>query len=160
MRFLISMFALASAALASSVVAQQTPAAPAAAAVTLPSITLMPEFDRVLRDYEAAWSKGDASALSELFAMDGFVMQNGKPPVRGRAAIRAAYQGSSGGNLKLRALAVETSGNVGYIIGAYGYDAAATDMGKFTLTLKRDASGKWLIFSDMDNGNRAMRPGG
>ncbi|MBB4595328.1 hypothetical protein [Xanthomonas cannabis] len=36
------------------------------------SVALPPELDRVLRDYEHAWRKGDASALVELFAEDGF----------------------------------------------------------------------------------------
>ncbi len=124
----------------------------------LPSIALAPELDRVLRDYEAAWRRGDAAALSALFAADGFVMQHGKPPVRGRAAIQAAYQGNSGGSLKLRAFAVATADTIGYIVGAYGYDGDAADMGKFTLTLKRVRGGKWLIFSDMDNASRATRP--
>jgi ketosteroid isomerase-like protein len=122
----------------------------------LPSITLAPELNRVLRDYEAAWRKSDAAALSELFSEDGFVLQSGKPPARGRAAIKAVYQGQ-GGALRLRALAVVTADTVGYIIGAYGYGNDTTDMGKFTLTLKRPRGGKWLIFSDMDNGNRAPR---
>jgi uncharacterized protein (TIGR02246 family) len=132
---------------------------PAAASAQLPSITLKPELDRVLRDYETAWAKGDAPALAALFSEDGFVMQNGKPPVRGRAAIQAAYTGSSGGQLKLRALAVSTADTIGFIVGAYGYNDSS-DMGKFTLTLKRPRGGKWLIFSDMDNGSSPpRRPG-
>lgn len=123
----------------------------------LPSIALPPELDRVLRDYEAGWRKGDAPALAALFSENGFVMQNGKPPVRGRAAIQSAYQSGAGGQLKLRALAVATADTIGYIIGAYGYDASGVDMGKFTLTLKRQRGGKWLIFSDMDNGNAPPR---
>ncbi|MBC8085977.1 MAG: nuclear transport factor 2 family protein, partial [Phycisphaerae bacterium] len=121
---------------------------------------LSPELDRVLRDYEAAWRKGDAPALAALFAIDGFVMQNGKPPVRGRPAIQAAYSGASGGELKLRALAVATADTIGYIVGAYGYGDGVADVGKFTLTLKRPRGGKWLIFSDMDNGSSPpRRPG-
>jgi Domain of unknown function (DUF4440) len=137
--------------------AAQQPAA--AAPKQLPSVSLVPELDRVLRDYEAAWRKGDASALAALFAEDGFVMQNGKPPVRGRAAIQAAYQGNSGGPLNLRALAFATTDTIGYIVGAYGYNNDPVDTGKFTLTLKRARGGKWFIFSDMDNGNRPPRAG-
>ena len=112
-------------------------------------------------NYEAAWRRSDAAALAALFAEDGFVMQNGKPPVRGRAAIKTADEGSAGGPLKLRALAVATADTIGYMVGAYGYEGSgATDMGKFTLTLKRQRGGKWLIFSDMDNGDAARRPGG
>jgi ketosteroid isomerase-like protein len=31
------------------------------------------------------------------------------------------------------------------------------DVGKFTLTLRKGADGRWLIVSDMDNGNRPSR---
>ena len=72
--------------------------------------------------------------------------------VRGKAAIEEAYRGSGGGPLALRAVAFATEGSVGYIIGAYATNPGEPDRGKFTLTLKREA-GKWLIFSDMDNGN-------
>jgi len=125
----------------------------------LPSIALPPELDRVLRDYERSWRSGDAAALAGLFAEDGFVLQGGRPPVRGRAAIGAAYAGQ-GGPLHLRALAYATADTVGYIIGAYGYGDDATDIGKFTLTLRRARGGRWLIFSDMDNPSvRPRRPG-
>ena len=120
---------------------------------SLPSVTLPSSLDRVLRDYESAWRNRDAAALAALFTEDGFVLQGGRPPVHGREAITAAYTGSGGGTLRLRALAFATADSIGYIIGAYGYDAARPDVGKFTLTLRRNAAGRWLIASDMDNGN-------
>jgi len=123
----------------------------------LPSVQLPPELDRVLRDYERAWRASDAAALAELFAEDGFVLQGGRSPVRGRAAIQRAYTGMGGGPLRLRALAFATADTVGYIIGAYGYGDGPGDMGKFTLTLRRFAAGRWLIFSDMDNGSLPAR---
>lgn len=118
-----------------------------------PSVTLPPELARVLTDYEAAWSKKDPTALAGLFAENGFVLPNGNPPVRGRAAIQKFYTGH-GGPLSLRALAYATEGGVGYIIGGYTDAAGKPDIGKFTLTLKKGADGRWLILSDMDNGNR------
>lgn len=131
--------------------AQASHAAPAPA--PLPSVTLPPELDRVLRDYEAAWQRRDAGALSELFAEDGFVLAQGQAPVRGRAAIRAAYAGA-GGPLALRALAYAVEGNLGYLLGAFAPRAGAPDAGKFTLTLRRSPDGRWLIVSDMDNPNQ------
>ena len=122
----------------------------------LPSVTLPPELARVLTDYEAAWRAKDAAALARLFAEDGFVLQRNKPPVRGRDAIEKAYAGA-GGALALRALAYATEGPVGYIIGGYAARAGEPDNGKFTLTLKKAPNGKWLIMSDMDNGNRPPR---
>ena len=148
---------------AGSLRAQDPPAspAPAPAPTPLPSVTLPPELDRVLRDYERAWRAGDAPGLAALFAEDGFVLQGGRQPVRGRAGIQSAYAGQAGGPLRLRALAFATADGIGYILGAYGYGDAPGDMGKFTLTLRRGTDGRWLIFSDMDNpSQRPQRPGG
>ena len=122
-------------------------------AAELPSVALPPALARVLRDYERAWRAGDAAALAALFTPDGFVLQGGRPPVRGRAAIRAAYAGAGGGALRLRALAHATADSVGYLLGGYRYGEASRDEGKFTLTLRRAADGRWLIASDMDNPN-------
>jgi ketosteroid isomerase-like protein len=118
-----------------------------------PTAELPPELARVLTDYETAWAARDAKALAALFVEDGFVLPSGRPPVRGRAAIESHYQGH-GGPLSLRALAYATEGPVGYILGGYTSERGREDDGKFTLTLKKDASGKWWIFSDMDNSNR------
>jgi len=122
-----------------------------------PSVQLPPELDRVLRDYEQAWSRGDAPALAKLFAEDGFVLSPGRPMVRGKAAIEQAYRDNHGAPLALRAVAFAAEGKVGYIIGAYADHPGERDRGKFTLTLHRESSGRWLIVSDMDNGNQPRR---
>ena len=124
----------------------------------LPSVKLPPELARVLTDYEAGWRAGDGEALARLFAEDGFVLPNGAPPVRGRAAIQRYYKGP-GGALVLRAFAFATEGPVGCIIGGFSRQEGQPDIGKFTLTLRGGGDGRWLIFSDMDNGNRPARRG-
>jgi ketosteroid isomerase-like protein len=126
-----------------------SPAPPPAA---LPSVSLPAPLARVLTGYEVAWRSKDAAALASLFAEDGFVLPSGAPPVRGRAGIEKHYAGQ-GGPLALRALAFATEGPVGYIIGAYAREKDGPDIGKFTLTLRQDDTGRWLIMSDMDNGN-------
>ena len=118
-----------------------------------PSVTLPPELDRVLRDYEKAWGARDAKGLAQLFAEDGWVLPNGGSPVKGRAAIEK-YYAPHGGPLALRALAYAAEGKAGYVIGAYAGKAGAPDEGKFTLTLRKGSDGRWLIVSDMDNTNR------
>jgi ketosteroid isomerase-like protein len=129
----------------------------AAMAAPLPSVPLPAELARVLTDYEKAWQNKDAAALAALFADDGFVLPSGAPPVRGRAEI-ARHYGGQGGPLALRALAFATEGAVGYIIGGYARQPGEADAGKFTLTLRRAPEGRWLIVSDMDNGNSRPRP--
>lgn len=123
------------------------------AVAPLPSVELPAERARVLREYERAWQARDSAALANLFAEDGFVLQNGQAPVRGRDAIRQAYA-KSGGPLSLRALAYSTDGTTGYIIGAYAQTADTPDIGKFVLALRRVAADRWLIVADIDNSNR------
>ena len=130
--------------------AQGTPPPP------LPSVTLPPEVDRVLRDYERHWAAGDEAALAALFTEDGFVLQNGRMPIRGREAIRQAYAEWSG-PLRLRAMGYAVGDLVGYIVGGYRYGDAPEDAGKFTLALRRTPGGPWLIASDMDNFNTMPR---
>jgi ketosteroid isomerase-like protein len=125
----------------------------ATTAADSPSITLPPELDRVLRDYEKGWAGKDPQGLSRLFSEDGFALMSGTNGARGRPAIAAIYA-SAGGELKLRAIAYSTEGSTGYIIGAYRYGTATADMGKFVLALRKGADGKWLIAADIDNGNR------
>ncbi len=133
--------------------AQQAPATQ-----SLPSVVLPPAVDRVLRDYEKAGQARDAAALASLFTEDGFVLSNGKPPVRGRAAIKQAYA-DGGGPLALRALAYSLDGATGYIIGAYAGTKDSPDEGKFILALNKDRKRRWLIAADIDNTNsRPKRP--
>ena len=119
----------------------------------LPSVTLPPELDRVLRDYEREWQGKLARGLAALFTEDGFVLQPGRLPVRGRAGLTEVYAGAGGG-LSLRALAFAAADTVGYIIGAYAPERGAPDIGKFILALRREPGKPWKIAADMDNGNR------
>lgn len=155
LRSLLASMLLSGLLLAVPVIAQQ-PAAPLP--ISLPDVPLPAALDRVLRDYEQAWRTGDAKALAGLFAENGFILQSNQPPVRGRAAIEAAYAGQGSSPLRLRALAYAAEESTGYIIGAYTYGNNVGDTGKFTLTLKRVAGGPWMIVSDMDNTNAPPRP--
>ena len=118
-----------------------------------PTVKLPADLARVLTDYEAAWQSRDAAGLARLFAEDGFVLPNGGPPVRSRAAIQKHYAGA-GGPLSLRAIEFAAEGRVGYIIGCYGSSPGQPDAGKFTLTLRKGSDGRWLIVSDMDSANQ------
>jgi ketosteroid isomerase-like protein len=118
-----------------------------------PSVDLPTGLDRILRDYEREWKAGNATALAELFTENGFALPSGRPPFRGREAIAEAY-GQAGGNLSLRALSFRTDGKVGFIIGAYSYDASAGDSGKFVLAIEKSPEGRWLIAADIDNSTR------
>jgi Domain of unknown function (DUF4440) len=147
--------------LAAGSVAAQTPSPspspfPSVSPTALPSITLPASLARVLTDYEVAWGRKDAAALAALFAEDGFVLSSGVPAVRGRAAIERHYTGQ-GGPLALRAFAYATRGPIGTIVGGFARAKGEPDIGKFTLTLVKGPQGRWLIQSDMDNGNARSR---
>ncbi|MEX2154607.1 MAG: nuclear transport factor 2 family protein [Gemmatimonadaceae bacterium] len=125
----------------------------------LPSVTLPPDLERVLRDYERFWRAGDAASLAGIFTEDGFIARPGGW-IRGRDAIRQAYQAMAGGDLRLRAIAYAVGDTVGYIVGAYGYGetAANADNGKFVLALRREPGRPWMIASDLDSANRRPAP--
>ncbi|CAN5647008.1 hypothetical protein BH23GEM9_BH23GEM9_32760 [soil metagenome] len=119
----------------------------------LPSVSLPPELDRVLRDYERYWRAGNADALVALFTEDGMVARRGGW-IRGRASLRESLQGTSS-DLRLRTIAYKVEGHVGYMIGAYSYgDGPPGDRGMFILTLRRAEGGPWLITADLDGSIR------
>lgn len=119
----------------------------------LPAVPLPAELDRVLRDYERAYAGHDASALAGLFAEDGFLLQPGRPPVRGRPAIAAALQGE-GGALALVPTAYRMGDSAGYVIGTFGAERAGDEGGKFVLALERRGAGPWRIAADIATPNR------
>lgn len=114
------------------------------------TISLPPAFDRVLRDYEAAWRDGDGPRLAALFTEDGFAVQSGSPIRRGAAAIAGGLT-KPGGMLQLTAYAYASSGNVGYIVGGYRYPGTVGAGGRFVLALRSGPDGRWLIAADLDN---------
>ena len=70
-------------------------------------------------------------SLAAIFAPDGFILQSRRQPVRGRAAIAAAYRGK-GGPLYLRAIDYAMGDSVAYILGGYRGKPEPPDHGKFT----------------------------
>ena len=142
---------IASAALLATLLACDTNTT--ANAPPLPSVPLPAELDQVLRDYEGAYARRDAGALAELFAEDGYLLQPGRPAIRGRPAIAAALQGE-GGALALVPTAYRLGDSAAYIIGTFGAERAADEGGKFVLALERRAAGPWRIAADIANPNR------
>ncbi len=100
------------------------------AAQAPPSVALPPELDRVLRDYERAWSAKDPEALARLFTAEGMALPSGQPPAQGAASIRQAYAQHAGSPLALRALAYATSGDLAYIIGGFAPAPGQPDLGR------------------------------
>ncbi len=123
----------------------------------LPSVSVPAEIDQVLRAYERAWAANDAAALAALFAPDGFALPSGQPPARGKESIRKAYGHGGGQPTTLRALEYRASGDLAYLVGAYGPATQPGDVGKFVLVLRK-VDGRWLIAADIENANGRMGP--
>ncbi|MEP2447477.1 MAG: nuclear transport factor 2 family protein [Balneola sp.] len=123
-----------------------------ASAQEIKPVELPEDLQQVLTNYETHWKNSNAKALASLFTKDGFILRPGHDLVKGRENIQTSYENAGGGDLVLRAYDYSVQGNLAYIIGGYTYGSRVKDMGKYTLTLK-NIDGKWLIHSDMDNGN-------
>src|SRR5688500_1890763 len=106
------------------------------AADALPTVTLPPEMDRVLRDYERHWAAGNEAGLAALFAEDALLLPSGFAAARGREGIQQAYEDVIV-PVHLRALAYAADDSVGYVVGAYRFDPMETESGKFIFALRR-----------------------
>jgi ketosteroid isomerase-like protein len=126
-------------------------------AQTLPTVTVPSEVDQLLRAYERAWAANDAAALASLFTPDGFALPSEQPPARGHDSIRKTYSHGGGQPTTLRALEYRASGDLAYVVGAYGPAMQGKDVGKFVLVLRR-VGGRWLIAADIENANQRMGP--
>lgn len=114
-------------------------------------VTLPDHLQVVLTNYETHWENSDAKALALLFTENGFILRPGNSLIQGRDHIEKNYA-NSGGDLVLRAYDFQQENDLAFIIGGYTYGNRTEDVGKYTLVLKKIAD-KWLIHSDMDNGN-------
>lgn len=126
-------------------------------AQSLPSVAVPAEVEQLLRQYERAWAANDSAGLAALFAPDGFALPVGQPPARGHDSIRQAYGHGGGQPTTLRALDYRASGDLAYVVGAYGPAGQQRDFGKFVLVLRK-VDGRWLIAADIENANARMGP--
>jgi predicted TIM-barrel fold metal-dependent hydrolase len=121
----------------------------------LVEVTLAPEIDGVIREWERATKVADDSSLAALFTADGLL---GQPTgwVRGRAAIRAAAGNQGPADLRVRAHAFSIADSVATVTGSLAdqTSTAIRDVAKVTFTLRRDRGGRWLVESFL----RANRP--
>lgn len=127
--------------------------AASAFAQTPPTVSLPPEMDKVLKDYENAWIAKDTAALAKLFTTGGMALPSTQLPAQGEESIRKAYAPHVGSPLNLRPFGFGVSGDLGYVIGGWGGATDKPEYGKFVLVLRK-IDGRWMIVADMDNSNR------
>jgi len=107
------------------------------------------------RAFVAAFLRGDAKAIGELYTEDAQVIAPGAPVARGRAAIAAAWKKAmdSVKDVRLETADVESSGDLAAETGTVhlvGKDGAATKE-RYVVVWKRTKGG-WKLHRDIWNG--------
>jgi uncharacterized protein (TIGR02246 family) len=103
-----------------------------------------------------AFARGDAAAIARLYTEDAAVLPPNLPVQRGRAAIRAFWQGAIDMGLKaatLTWLEVEDLGDEAIEVGSYELFLAGSvllDEGKYIVVWKREG-GAWRMHRDIWN---------
>ncbi|HET9725607.1 MAG TPA: SgcJ/EcaC family oxidoreductase [Gemmatimonadales bacterium] len=110
--------------------------------------------ESAIRSYVEASNKGDVATLASLYAEDAVLLPPDHEPIQGREAIRAFWRQGTGEGLEVTNLAVEVSGNLGYLVGQYhlpATDEEPADSGKYVMCLKRQRDGSWKVTADIWN---------
>ncbi len=133
--------------------------APAWAAQSTENFSAL-RIDQVRREFNLAYSSGDAARLAALIAPDALWMPPGEPAVSGREAIRKRYEAQFAGTRSLFLLhpgEISVILNMAWLRGDYhredrtaGGDTSTTITGKYLMTF-RWSRGDWLITGDMWN---------
>jgi uncharacterized protein (TIGR02246 family) len=110
------------------------------------------------RAFIAAFLKGDARAVANLYTENAQVIAPGAPVARGRAAIEAAWKKSIDAgvkDLRLTTADVESDGDLACetgVVRLVGRDDAVTE-GRYVVVWKR-TGGQWKLHRDIWNAER------
>ena len=110
--------------------------------------------ESAIRRYVEASNKGDVATLASLYAEDAVLLPPDHEPIQGREAIRAFWRQGTDEGLEVTNLAVEVSGNLGYLVGQYHLpptEEEPADSGKYVMCLKRQQDGSWKVTADIWN---------
>jgi len=107
------------------------------------------------RAFAAAFVKGDAAAIAQLYTADAKVIAPGAPVTTGRAAIQAFWQKSIDSGIKdvkLETGEVESAGDLAYETGTVRLVAkdGAVSGARYLVVWKR-SEGKWHLHRDIWN---------
>jgi uncharacterized protein (TIGR02246 family) len=115
--------------------------------------------------YVAAWVRGDAGQIAELYTDDAQVLYPNRPALSGRAAIVDYFRGFFGefprNEFALTSAEVVVNGQWAFDRGSYQWKGVprvggnpVEDNGKYLVVLQRQADGSWRVARDMDNSDR------
>ena len=118
-----------------------------------------------VRVFIPAFNSGDVDTLVAMYAPDAELMAPGNARAAGHEAIRAVLAKESAA-MKAAGVSIAlndddkagASGELGYHSGSYVVNDSsgnAVDSGNYLAVLKRQADGKWLLFRDTWNSDRA-----
>ena len=120
----------------------------------------------IAREYEAAFSAGDADALVALQTDDAIRMPPNAPPLMDKEAIRAAYQTTFeqfAAKITLSLEEVEFAGDWAFVRGASAVTLTPKaggeplqDEGKYLSIRKKQPDGSWKIFRPIWNSNNPL----
>jgi uncharacterized protein (TIGR02246 family) len=111
----------------------------------------------VAREYEAmaaAYERGDADSIAEMYTDDAEVFVPGVPVIVGKAAIRETWQmivGDGGTRVAIDVREVQESGDLAYDTGhftATAQDGRLLNAGKWMVIWKRTSIGGWKVHRD------------
>jgi uncharacterized protein (TIGR02246 family) len=120
------------------------------------------EIDAANAKFVAAFNKGDAAGVAELYIEQATALPPGAPMAKGRAAIQAFWQGAIQAgykNVTLKALQVDRYGSAAREIGQFSLDAPNPQKqmvhveGKYVVLWRR-IGGTWKLDTDIWNANQ------
>ena len=118
--------------------------------------------DELRSRWTAAANAKDAAGIAALYMENALLMPPNAAAVKGRAAIQAFFQGmidQGAHDITLGKVDGGTSGSWGYEAGTFAATfGTAKDAGKYLLSLKKGADGKWLIQDDIFNSDMPCAP--
>ena len=120
------------------------------------------DIDAANAKWEAAFNKGDAAAVAQLYTEQATLLPPGAAMANGRAAVQAFWKGAIDAgykNITLKALQVDQFGAAAREIGAFTLDAPNPQKqtvhveGKYVVLWRR-TGGTWKLDTDIWNTNQ------
>ena len=112
--------------------------------------------EAAVQQFVAAFNRGDAAAISQLYTEDGQILPPQSEPITGRPGIQAFWQGAMDMGVKaakLEPVEIEGHGTTAIEVGRFELYAAGqqrVDKGKYIVVWKL-TQGEWKLWRDIWN---------
>lgn len=114
----------------------------------------------VARRFSAAYVRGDAAAMAELYTPDGVIFPDRSPALVGREAIRKFFTPRPGQQItrhQITPTRITITGDVAHDYGTFEISGTSDGKpwgpyrGKYVVVWRRDAKGAWRMYLDIWN---------